>query len=199
MEGGGTMSAPGSALTPAGRLGAVAPIPFAGTAAILVALIVFTPVLLATGPSALAVQAELAAYRVSGSLTTEFTVHAYDPNVPYRWLNLSLGTGFTWNGGCPTTKLNWTYTNGTNELVASVLTNATAVVVNASAVYSQGGSRTVYAGELAFAILGFGTSTERLAYAPCRWTPSVASAGSWAVSQGALPISLVNYGAGGPS
>jgi hypothetical protein len=184
---------------PPGRLGAVAPVPLVGAAAILVALIVFTPVLLAPGPSPLAVRAELIVYRAIGSPTTEFDVHGYDPDVPYRWINLSLGTGFSWTGSCPSTVPTWRTTTGANELVASVLANATPVVVNATAVYEQGGSRTVYAGELAFDIVGFNTSGESVAYAPCPWTPSVSPAGSWSVSQGTLPIPLVNYGSGGPS
>lgn len=182
----------------AGRLGAVAPVPFVGTATILVALIVFTPVLLATGPSPLAVQAELTVYRPVGSTTTEFAVHAFDPEVPYRWLNLSLGTGFHWSGSCPSAKLNWSYANETNELVASLEANTGPVVVNATAVYDQGGSRTDYAGALAFQVLNVGSSSETLVYVPCAWTPGIGPGGSWAVSRGTLPLPLVNYGTGGP-
>jgi len=180
-----------------GRLGAVAPVPFVGLAAILVALIVFTPVLLATGPSPLAVRAELTVYRTVGGSTTEFAVHGLDPEVPYRWLNVSLGTGFSWTGSCPRGALSWNYSNGSYEVVASVLAPQGPVVVNATAIYESGGTRTVYAGELAFEVTGLGSSGETLRYASCPWTPSVGS-GSWQVSRGTLPIPLVNYGSGGP-
>jgi len=184
-----------------GRLGAVAPVPFVGTATILVALIVFTPVLLASGPSALAVQPVLSVYRAPGSGLTNLHVHGADPNVPYRWLNVSLGTGFSWTGACPanTAALAWSYTNGTNTTGADVATPAVPVVVNVTVVYLQGSSRTLYAGELAFTVIDQNTSKESLVYAPCLWTPSVSPGGSWAVSLGTLPIDLVNYGSGGPS
>lgn len=183
--------------TAAGRLGAVAPVPFVGLAAILIALIVFTPVLLAAGPSPLAVQAELEVYRTIGSSSTEFDVHGIDPGIPYQSLDLWLGTGFSWTGTCPDSSLNWTYVNETNEAVVNVLSSSMAVVVNATAVYNQGGTRAVYSGEIAFAIDNFGGSNEAIRYAPCPWTPSVSSSGSWAVSQGSLPLPLVNYGPGG--
>jgi len=204
MEDGGNVSAPAPRTlslppfpTAAGRLGAVAPVPFVGLAAILIALIVFTPVLLAAGPSPLAVQAELEVYRTVGASSTEFDVHGIDPGIPYQSLNLSVGTGFSWSGSCPDTMLNWTYVNETNEAVVNVLSSATAVVVNATAVYDQGGTRAVYAGEIAFSIDNFGAPNEAIRYAPCPWTPSVSSTGSWAVSQGSLPLPLVNYGSGG--
>jgi len=204
MEGEGNVIAPALRTlnlppfpTTAGRLGAVAPVPFVGLAAILIALIVFTPVLLAGGPSPLAVQAELEVYRTIGSGSTEFDVHGVDPGIPYQTLNLSLGTGFSWTGSCPGTQLNWTYVNETNEAVVNVLSSATAVVVNVTAVYDQGGTRAVYSGEIAFSIDHLGASNEAILYAACPWTPSVTSTGSWAVSQGSLPLPLVNYGAGG--
>lgn len=179
------------------RLGSVAPVPFVGVAAILIALIVFTPVLIASGPSSLAVQGYLYVYRVAGSAETDFEITAYDQEVAYGWINLSVGSGFPWTGGCPTAKLNWTYDNETNELVASVVADSNPVVVNASAVYDQGGTRTVYAAEIAFDVVGLNSSGESLDYTPCPWTPGVSS-GSWAVSRGTLGLSLVDYGPGGP-
>jgi hypothetical protein len=184
--------------TPGGRLGAVAPVPFVGVATILVALIVFTPVLLAPGPSPLAVQAELSVYRTLGSPTTEFYVHGIDPVVPYRWVNLSLGSGFPWTGSCPTTPLNWSYTNETNETVSNVVSGADPVVVNATLVYLQGGTRVLYAGEMAFHVVNRGSASEGLAIAPCPWTPGLSPPTSWAVSNLPLGLLLVDYGTGGP-
>jgi hypothetical protein len=183
---------------PWGRLGAVAPVPFVGTAAILVALIVFTPVLLATGPSALAIQAELVVYRVVGAPMTDFYVHAVGSNVPYSDVDVGLGTGFTWNGGCPSSGLHWNYTNDTDLLFLRVSTSSMPVVVNVTAVYGQGAGRTVYAAELAFSLVNAGTSSEALAIAGCPWTGAESPPGSWPVAHLPLSLLLVDYGSGGP-
>jgi len=180
-----------------GRLGAIAPVPFVGAAAILVALIVFTPVLLASGPSPLAVQAKLEVYRTVGSPMTEFTINALG-DVPYARLDLGLGTGFVWTGSCPAAPLHWNYTNGTDEVDLNVQTNETPVVVNATAVYDRGGAVTVFAGEIAFDIVNPGAPSEALELAPCAGTPGVSPPGSWSVSQLPLTILLVNFGSGGP-
>ena len=194
------MTREGLRATPGGRLGAIAPVPFVGTATILVALIVFTPVLLATGPSSFAVQPVLSVYRATGSSATNFYVHGTDPNVPYLWVNLSIGAGFSWGGSCPSPLdlLRWTYANETNVGGWSLLSGANPAVVNVTVTYTQSSGRTVYAGELAFDLVSQNTSGESLLYVPCARTPSVGS-GSWAVSLGMLPIDLVNYGSGGPS
>ena len=192
------MNASPPRLLPWGRLGAVAPVPFVGTAAILVALIVFTPVLLATGPSPLAVRAELVVYRVVGSPTTEFYVHAVGSDVPYSEIDVALGTGFLWSGGCPTSGLNWTYSNETDLLELSVTTSLTPVVVNVTVVYDNGGASTVYAAELAFAIIHPGMSNEAIAIAPCPWTSAESPPGSWSVTNLPLTLLLINYGSGGP-
>ena len=196
--------APGSGLdrsrsAAASRLGAAAPLPFVALAAILVALIVFTPVLLASGPSPLAVQAILGVYRSPGSTTTSFEIHGYDPDVPYRFLNLSVGTGFSWSGVCPSGPLAWSYTNTTNQTATTLSSSADPLVVNASAVYGQGSSRTVYAGEVAIDVTNPNTSSETLVFVVCPSTPSLPTPSPWTVSlTGADPIPLVNYGAGGP-
>jgi len=183
----------------ASRLGAAAPLPFVALAAILVALIVFTPVLLASGPSPLEVQAILGVYRAPGSATTSFEIHGYDPDVPYRFLNLSVGTGFAWTGACPTGPLTWSYTNTTNQTATTLASSSAPLVVNASAVYGQGSGRTVYAGELAIEVTNQNTSSETLVFVVCPSTPTLPTPSPWTVSlTGADPIPLVNYGAGGP-
>jgi hypothetical protein len=185
--------------TTVGRLGAVAPVPFVGLAAILVALIVFTPVLLAPGPSPLAVQAYLGVYRAAGSSSTEFALHAYDDDVPYSSITLAIASGFSWSGSCPSGKLSWNVTNAT-DVTASILETAdNPVVVNATAVYDQSGTRTVYAGELAVYVTNLNSSSESLVFAACPWTAALGTPGPWAVSHNAAdPIPLVNYGTGGP-
>ncbi len=194
------MTATGAtAAAPPSRLGSVAPIPFVGVAALLVALIVFTPVLLASGPSSLAVRAELEIYRASGSPSgTEFEIHGIDPTVPYRWLNLSVGSGFAWNGSCPSGPLTWTYANETNETVANVFLGSSPVLVNASAVYLGATGRTVYAGAAAVRLASLASGLPALEYAPCASSSGLGAAGTWPVSQGALLLPLIDYGAGGP-
>jgi hypothetical protein len=182
-----------------GRLGRVAPVPFVGTAAILVALIVFTPVLLASGPSPLAVQGVLTVYRPLGGPTTDVGAHGVDAGTPYRWLNLSFGSGFRWDGSCPSSGLTWQYDNATNVTGVNRVTGANPVVLNATAVYVSSGVTTVYAGAVAVELVGQNTSSESLLFAACASTPGMGPPGSWAVSLGTLQIDLVNYGSRGPT
>jgi hypothetical protein len=191
------VSAPPSPSGLSGRLGAVAPVPFVGTAVILVALIIFTPVLLAPGPSPLAVQAELVVYRVVGASTTDLYVHAVGSDVPYAGIDLGVGTGFT-GGGCPSSVPSWNYTNGTDLLELSALASGSPFVVNTTVVYASGGARTVYAAELAFDIVNPGAPDEGFAISACPWTPGESPPGSWAVANLPLSLLLVNFGSGGP-
>ena len=183
----------------ASRLGAYAPVPFAGAAAILVALIVFTPVLLASGPSALAVQAELVVYRVQGGTTTEFYLHAVGSDVPYARIDLDLGTGFLWDGSCPTSGITWSNTSLTDVLSVSNTSLSAPVLVNASATYNASGRTSVYAAELALNVDNLGSSSESLAIVPCpAATPGESVPSSWLVSNLPLALLLVDYGSGGP-
>jgi hypothetical protein len=182
------------------RLGRYAPIQFVGPAAILVALIVFTPILLTNGPSALAVQAELTIYRVTGGTTTEFYVHAVGSEVPYAQIDLDYGTNFTWvPGACPTSGIHWTHTNATDLLELGHSTASNPFLVNATAVYAPHGARTVFAGMLAFDITGVGQPDETVTMVPCTsTTPGLSAPTSWSVSKLPLSLLLVNYGSGGP-
>jgi len=182
------------------RIGRYAPIQFAGPAAILLALIVFTPILLSNGPSALAVQAELTLYRVTGGATTEFYVHAVGSEVPYTQIDLDYGTNFTWvPGACPTSGILWTHTNGTDLVELGHSTAANPFVVNATVVYAPQGSRTVYAGMFAFDITSLGLADETVTMVPCTSvTPGLTAPTSWSVSKLPLSLFLVNYGSGGP-
>ena len=181
------------------RLQTIAPVPFVGAAAILVALIVFTPVLLASGPSPLAVRAELVVYRVVGSPTTQFYVHAVGSDVPYATIDLALGSGFAWSGGsCPGTVANWTYVNETNRLDLLAVTDEDPVLVRATATYNQSSGPTIYAGELAFDVVNPGSSGESLTIVPCASTPGLSPPGSIATADLPLSLYLVNFGSGGP-
>ncbi len=184
---------------PGGRLGAYAPVPFVGAAALLVALIVFTPVLLASGPSPLELQAELVVYQPPSSTALQFDVRAIGDTVPYARLEIALGGGFPWTGSCPTSGVGWSYTNATNMLELSVNTSLSPVVVNASAVYRAGGTTTIYDAEFAFYVVNPGAPGESLAIAGCSHaTPGVTTPSSWPVSQLPHAWLLVNFGSGGP-
>jgi hypothetical protein len=183
----------------ASRLGAYAPVPLVGAASILVALIIFTPVLLASGPSPLAVQAELTIYRVVGGSTTQFYVRAVGSEVAYSEIRLAVGSGFAWSGSCPTSGVSWSYSNGTDLLEENAMTGSTVVVLNATAVYNPSGTMTIYAGELALEIVGLGTPGEALSIVPCTSvTPGMSAPGSWATANLPLSLDLVDYGSGGP-
>jgi hypothetical protein len=181
------------------RLGRFAPIQFAGPAVILVALIVFTPVLLSTGPSALAAQAELTIYRVAGGATTEFYVHSVGGDVAYARIVLDYGYGFPWTGDCPVNGVTWNPMNVSDRLELGNTTSESPFMVNATAVYSSSGATEVYAGMWAFDIANFGLADESVRIVPCTTTtPGLTAPGSWAVPNLPLNLWLVNYGSGGP-
>ncbi len=183
----------------AGRLGAYAPIPFVGASAILVALIVFTPVLLSGGPSPLAVRAELVVYRVVGGAVTDFYVHGVDPTVPYWEIDVALGTGFGWTGACPTSGVRWAYHNETHALGLAVNSSSGSTLVLARAVYNASSGPTVYEAQFAFNITNFGRPDEAVTIVPCvAATPGVSGPGSWLVANLPVPLLLVDYGSGGP-
>lgn len=180
-----------------GRLGQYAPVPFVGAAALLVAVIVFTPVLLATGPSPLAVRAELTVYRVTGSPTTQFYVRGVG-EVAYASIHLAIGSGFDWHGTCPASGVNWSFDNQSDVVEVMAATNATPVVVDAVATYDQGGTLTVFAGAVAFYLVNPGASDENLAVATCASTPGMTAPGSIATTELPVGLYLVNFGSAGP-
>jgi len=180
------------------RLGHYAPLPLVGVATLLVALIVFTPVLVASGPSALSVRAELSVYRVIGSASTQFYLHAVG-DVAYASVQLAVGTwSAAWAGVCPTSGIVWSYDNRTDAQAVVTVANSTPVVVDAVATYDQGGTLTIYAGELAFDIVALGASDESVSVVTCSATPGLSAPGS--IPTSALPVGLylVNYGSSGP-
>jgi hypothetical protein len=193
------MSASGPTAPSRGRLGRYAPVPFVGAATLLVALIVFTPVLFSGGPSPITVQARLTVDRVVSGNETHLYVGSLGGDVRYLSINLSIGTGFNWSGGCPTTVAHWTNATGTQVIELGGVANATTAVVFASATYVDHGSTTIYAGELALNITHDGAPNEAMLMAACSSsTPGFGPPTSWPVSDLPLSVLLVNYGAGGP-
>ncbi len=175
------------------------PVYLAGIAAILLALIVFTPVLINPGSPSFLTNARLIVDRTPGSSTTDFYLQAWSGYVRYSTLELDLGTGFSWNGSCPSSGLTWTNLAQHDLLELSVRPNATGpMVVDATAVYSSGGSETIYAAEIAFEVVNEGQPDESLLMVPCPATPGESPPASWPVAQLPYSLLLVNYGGAGP-
>lgn len=185
----------------AGRLSRLAPIPFVAVSAILVTLVVFTPVLLSNGPSPLLTRGELTVDGLPHGNWTAFYVWAFDSHaVRYRSVTVALGTGFLWNGTCPTSGLTWATVSATQVLVASTNTTTMPVVVNATAVYPGPNGPVIYAGEFAFDLMGASGQNPVLSMTACTQATPGVSVPSASVAVASFPVSLalVNYGSGGP-
>ncbi len=183
------------------RLTRIAPLPFVAVAAILVALLLFTPVLLSTGPSAYLAQGELTVDRLPSVNWTKFYVTALDPHaVRYSSIDLRVGSGFSWNGACPTGTLTWTSLADTQAMSLLANTTANPVVVNATAVYSSADGPVVYAGVFAFNVLDPTGPAPVLQMVACTSSTPGISVPSPSIDVASLPISLslFNYGSGGP-
>jgi hypothetical protein len=178
---------------PRGRLSGLFPIPLVGTVAILLVLIVFTPILFATGPPAAGTfetQGELIVDQVAG--TTTFYVHAVGETVRYETVSIGVSGNFTWNGSCPSAALpGMVWQNGTDKLEQDLATGSNPVVVQVAASYTEGGSTANYAARLAFYTQG-GTLTGSACYGA---TPP-----SGGLPTGSLPLVLLlqDWGSGGP-
>ncbi len=193
------MSFPGGRPRAIGRLGAYAPVPFVGAAAILVALIIFTPVLLASGPSPLAVRPELVIYRVTGAPTVLYYLHGVDPTVPYGRLLLGVASFGSWTGACPTTGLSWSNESADNVLELGAEGSTGPTLIYAYAVYNTTAGSTIYAGAFALVVDHLGQSDEGLSLVPCAGaTPGVTVPSSWSTANLPLPLLLVDFGTAGP-
>jgi len=183
---------------PAGGVVAAAggrfPIPLVGATSILLVLIVFTPILFATGPPAAGTfetQAELIVDQVASGGTVTFYVHAVGPTIRYGAISIGIATNFAWGGSCPTSGLAWSaWQNGTDVLAAQLASATTPVVVQATATYTAGGATANYSAEVAFE-----SSGSTIMSAVCYGTTSPASE-----PLAGLPLVLVlqNWGTGGP-
>ncbi len=182
------------------RLGRVAPLPFVAVSVILVALLLFTPVLLSTGSGIYLAQGELIVYSVPGANWTKFLVQPRDPQqINYTSIELHVGYGFAWNGTCPRTVANWSNTSDANAV--ALLTNTThdPVVVSSTAVYSSPDGPVVFAGEFAFHVANVSGPVPTMFIVPCTAvTPGVSAPASLPVSQLQITLFLYNYGSGGP-
>ncbi len=182
------------------RLARVAPLPFVAVSVILVALLLFTPVLLSTSSGVYLAQGELNVFSVSGANWTKFLVLPRDPQqINYTSISLGLGYGFAWTGSCPGTVTNWTNTSDTNSVALLANTTRNPVVVSSTAVYMSPDGPVVFAGSFAFDVANATGPNPTLFIAPCTSaTPGVTAPASIAVAQLPITLFLNNYGSGGP-
>lgn len=186
---------------PPGKLGLYAPWPLVGVTALLVALIVFTPVLVSNGHQpgpGILTQAELVVDRSPGNDTFHFYVWALGEEIRYAQIDVGVASGFSWIGinAVPWSTLNWTtwynQTNVLSEIIAST-ENPVALDIFANYVYSAG--NTWYVGELAFYVGGL-PGSESLDWAT--WTSGITVTSPQSVASDLpFPIPLFDAGSGG--
>jgi len=189
-----------------GRLGVYAPWPLVGVTLILVALVVFTPVLVSNshqpGPGLLT-QAELVVDRTAYNATFHFYVWALGETIRYDAVRVGLAGPFNWSGTnlVPWGSLNWTrWYNGSNILSEIVTTQANPVALNISVHYVSPSGATWYVGLLAFYVYTTASPSGESLYSATA-TPGIGVPGATAVSNSTLPVAilLANAGSGGPS
>ena len=182
------------------RLAGAFPWPFVGTAVILSALIVLTPVLFSSGPPApgsLLTEADLIVDQVPGSGTTHFYVRAVGESVRYDNISIGIASGFSWNGGSFAWPTAWNWTNQSDVLELAVNSTQNPVAVTVTAVYRVGVAVADYAGIVAFYVSGTGGG-EKLSIVVSSSTPGVSAPSSVLVNQLPEPLSLQNFGSGSP-
>jgi len=201
---GGDVAAAASRRRPPGRLGIFAPWPLVGVALLLVALIVFTPVLVANthqpGPGLLT-QAELVVDKISTNATLHFYVWALGETIRYDEVHVGVATLFNWSGTQTMSwrTLNWTkWYNDSDALAVIVASAANPVALNISAHYVSPSGSTWYAGLLSFYVQQSVPSGSESLYS-ASGTSGVAVASPLAVSNNTLPVNdpLADVGAGG--
>lgn len=184
---------------PPGRLGAYAPWPLVGVTVLLLALIVFTPQLVANGHQpgvGILTQAELVIDKISGNATLHFYVWALGEEVRYDQVNIGVAASFNWTGSTSMawSALNWTrWYNGTSVLAEIVTTTANPVALNISAYYTSPSSATWYVGVFAFYV-SVTPAGETLYSATA--TSGVAVTSTLAVSNDTLPLDVLLHNAG---
>lgn len=134
------------------------PIPLVGVAAILLVLIVLTPVLIGTGvPAAgtIFTQAEVIVDYPGGNSSSFYYLHAIG-NVRYAILSMGIAENYNWDNPPPVSSIVWgNWTNGTELVAISAANTGNPVAINVSAYYttSKEGSAW-YVAIIAFEVAG---------------------------------------------
>src|SRR5271157_3349671 len=189
---------------PPGRLGSYAPWPLVGVTLLLVALIVFTPILVANtrqpGPGLLT-QAELVIDKAGANASLHFYVWALGETIRYDEIRIGVATAFNWIGtnAMNWTALNWTvWHNDTDVLSVIVASSDNPVALNISAHYVSPSGSTWYVGLLAFYVAVTTPPSGQSLYS-ASGTSGIALTSPLAVSNDTLPffILLKDVGPGG--
>lgn len=134
------------------------PIPLVGAAAILLVLILLTPVLIGTGvPAAgtIFTQAEVIVDYPGDNATSNYYLHAIG-NIRYSILSIGIAENYAWNNPPPISSLVWgNWTNATDLVAISASSSDNPVALNISAYYSTAKEGSAwYVAIVAFEVVG---------------------------------------------
>lgn len=191
---------------PPGRLGIYAPWPLVGVTGLLVALVIFTPVIASNshhpGPGILT-QAELVVDLVPGNATFHFYIWALGEEIRYASMDVGVDTSFNWTGNTsvPWTTLNWTHAfwyNASDVLSEIVTSTANPVALTIYTHYVSPSGSTWYVGVIAFYVGASSPSSSESLYSASE-TSGVTVTSPLAVSNDTLPTTILlnNAGSGG--
>ncbi len=177
------------------RLARYAPWPFVGIAAVLVVLILLTPVLISNGPPGPSVltQAALTVDRVAGVSVTHFYVRALGSTVRYDAIWVGATTNFAWDGQ---SAINWsavhflTFWNASDVVVLSFASSSNPIALNITAYYTSPSGSAFYVGRLAFYVTAAPSGSGEVLYA-ASGTSGVVVASSTTVDNSSLPMVIV--------
>ncbi len=173
--------------------GAYAPSPLVGAAALLVALIILTPVLISSGQPAPGVltQAELEVDRVLGLNESHFYIRAPSLTIRYAGIWVGIASNFSWNGSKPVnwTSLDWNvWRNSTDVLSFEFATSDDPIALNVTVYYTSPSASATYLGVFAFAVEPVPGGQVLYAATP---TPGVAVPGTTPVDNSSLPLAIL--------
>ncbi len=188
---------------PPGKLGTYAPWPLVGVAVLLIALIVFTPVLVSKSPHqpapGILTQAELVVDKIAGVPALHFYVWALGEEIRYDQLHIGLAGSFNWTGSSAMnwSRLNWTvWYNGSEVLSEIIASSANPVALNISAYYVSPGGSAWYVGVIAFYVSVTSPPSGETLFAATD-TSGITVVSPLAVSNDTLPMAILLHNAGG--
>ncbi len=178
------------------RWGEYAPWPLVGVVALLVVLIVLTPVLISDGQPAPGVltQAELIVDRVSGINVTHFYVRGLATTVRYASLLVGVAGNFSWGGtGTPPWPgLHYSLRyNDTMVLSLGFSSYLNPVALNISASYASPQGTALYVAEVAFYVGPAASGTGELLYAASAFPTVAVPSTPTPVDNASLPLPIL--------